>query len=95
MTYTWVTQIHHTTAGRNNIQVELWTHTEHGWENIDIVQADTLDDAYEIAKSIRANHAFLERFQSPMIIAAVRFAPRGHHRLVTWHGAYVKGDTNA
>ena len=61
MTYTWTTQIHNTTAGRNSIQLETWVHMAHGWENIDIVQADTLDDAYEIARSIRTNHAFLER----------------------------------
>ena len=95
MTYTWTTQIHNTTAGRNNTQVELWTYTARGWENIDIVQADSLDDAYEVAGDIRGKHPFLAKSQSPMIIAAVKFTPRGHHRLVTWHGTYTEGDTNA
>ena len=95
MPYTWTTQHHNTTAGRNNIQVELWAHLAHGWENFEIRQADTLDDAYEIAGKIRANHAFLEELKSPIIIAAVRFAPRGHHRLVTWYGTYNEGGTDA
>ena len=95
MPYTWLTQIHNTTAARTNIQVELWAHMSHGWENIDIVVTDTLNKACEVAATIRENRAFLERFQSPMIIAAVRFAPRGRHRLVTWHGTYNEGDTNA
>ena len=95
MAYTWNTQIHNTTAARNNVQVELWAHMAHGWENVDIVQVDNLDKAYEVAGEIRRNHAFLDRFQSPIIIAAVRFAPRGHHRLITWHGTYNEGDSNA
>ena len=95
MPYTWDTQFHNTTAGRSSVQLETWAYMAHGWENIDIVQVDTLGKAREIAKAIRENHAFLERFQTHVIIAAVKFAPRGHHRLVTWHGTYNEGDTNA
>ena len=95
MPYTWTTQHHNTTAGRNNIQVELWAHSAHGWENLEIRQADTLDDAYEIAGKIRAKFTFLHKLQCPIIIAAVRFAPRGHHRLVTWYGTYNEGDNDA
>ena len=95
MPYTWTTQVHNTTAGRTDVQLETWARMAHGWENIDIVQADTLGKAREIAQTIRENHAFLDKFQSPIIIAAVRFAPRGHHRLVTWHGTYNEGDSNA
>ena len=95
MTYTWNTQFHNTTAGRSRVQLETWAHTADGWENIDIVVTDSLNKACEVATSIRENRAFLDRFQSPVIIAAVRFAPRGHHRLITWHGTYVEGDTNA
>ena len=95
MAYTWTTQIHNTTAGRSRVQLETWVHMAHGWELTGIMQCNTLDDAYEVAGTIRADHAFLDRFRSPVIIAAVRFAPRGHHRLATWHGAYVEGDTDA
>ena len=95
MAYTWTTQIHNTTAGRSNIQVEVWKYMGHSWENVDIVQVDSLDNAYEVAGDIRSNHAFPDKFNSPTIIAAVKFAPRGHHRLVTWHGTYVEGDTSA
>lgn len=96
MSYTWITQIHNTTTPyNNNIQVELWVHMSHGWENIDIVQAGTMDKAHEVARSIRSNHAFLERFQAPMVIAAVRFSPRDHHRLVTWYGTYNEGNIDA
>ena len=91
MPYTWTTQIHNTTAGRTDIHVETWVLMPHGWENIDIVQADTLYEAHKTARTIRSNHTF----QTPAIIAAVKFAPRGHHRLVTWHGNYNEGDTNA
>ena len=95
MTYTWTTQIHNTTAGRSRVQLETWVHMAHGWELSGIMQADTLGKASEIAKTIREDHAFLDKFRSPVIIAAVRFAPRGHHRLVTWHGNYNEGDTDA
>lgn len=95
MPYVWNTQFHNTTAGRSRVQLETWVHTAHGWELTSIMQVDTLNKACEIAGSIRADHAFLEKFQSPVIIAAVRFAPRGHHRLVTWHGTYNEGDSNA
>ena len=95
MPYTWLTQIHNTTAARTNIQVELWAHKPHGWENIDIVQVDSLDKAYGVAGSIYTNQEFLDKFQSPIIIAAVHFAPRGHHRLITWHGTYNEEDSNA
>ena len=91
MPYTWTTQIHNTTAGRTDIQVETWVLMSQGWLNIDTVQVDTLDDAYVTTKAIRSNHTF----RTPAIIAAVKFAPRGHHRLVTWHGTYVEGDTDA
>ena len=95
MPYTWTTQIHNTTAGRSRVQLETWVHMTHGWELTGIVQLDTLDKAYEVAKTIRADHSFLDSLRAPVIIAAVRFAPRGHHRLVTWHGNYNEGDSNA
>ena len=95
MTYVWNTQFHNTTAGRSRVQLETWAHTADGWENIDIVVTDSRDKACMVAQRILENHAFLDRFQSPIIIAAVHFAPRGHHRLVTWHGTYNEGDTNA
>lgn len=95
MPYTWTTQIHNTTAARNGIQVETWAHMAHGWENIGIMQVDTLDDAYRAAEAIRADFTLPHMIKTPVIIAAVRFAPRGHHRLVTWHGTYNEEDTNA
>ena len=95
MAYTWTTQIHNTTAGRSRVQLETWVHMAHGWELTGIMQCDNLDNAYEGAKMIRADRAFLDKLQAPVIIAAVRFAPRGHHRLVTWHGTYTKDRTDA
>ena len=95
MAYTWTTQVHNTTAIRNRVQLETWVHRSHGWELTSVMQCDTLDHAYEAAKTIRADRTFLDKVQSPVIIAAVRFTPRGHHRLVTWHGTYTEGDTNA
>ena len=95
MTYVWNTQFHNTTAGRSRVQLETWAHTADGWENIDIVVTDSLNKACEVAATIRENHKFLEKFQSPIIIAAVHFAPRGHHRLVTWHGTYSEDNTDA
>ena len=95
MTYVWNTQIHNTTAGRSRVQLETWVHMAHGWELTGIMQVDTLDKAYEVAGSIRADRTFLDKFRSPIIIAVVRFAPRGHHRLVTWHGTYSEDNTDA
>lgn len=95
MAYTWTTQIHNTTAGRNRVQVETWVHMAHGWELTRIMQADTLDKAYEFAQAIRADRTFLDKLRAPVIIAAVRFAPRGHHRLVTWHGTYSEDNNDA
>ena len=95
MSYTWTTQIHSASGARSNIQVELWVRMAHDWVNIDIVRVDTLDKAQEVARSIRSNHAFLERFQAPMIIAVVQFAARDHYRLVTWYGTYSEGNIDA
>ena len=94
MPYTWTTQIHNNTADCDNIQVELWTHMAQGWENLNIHCADTMGDACEIVRSLRTS-AYLDGVKRPMIIAAVRFAPREHHRLGTWYGTYSEGDTDA
>lgn len=91
MAYTWSTRVHSTTAGRNRIQLETWVHMSHGWELTGIMQCDTRDNAYEVAKTIRADHSFLDKFRSPVIIAAVQFSPRDHYRLVTWYGTYSEG----
>ena len=95
MPYTWTIQIHDATAARNPVQLETWVHMARGWELIDIMQVDTLDKAYEVAKSIRADREHMEAYNYPVIIAAVRFAPCEHHRLATWYGTYNAGDTNA
>ena len=95
MTYTWTTHVDYTNAGRNRINLETWVHMAHGWELTSVMQCENLDSAYDAAKRIRADRTFLYNFWSPVIIAAVRFTPRGHHRLVTWHGTYSEGDTDA
>ncbi len=95
MPYTWTTQMHITTASRNDIQVEAWVRKPHGWENVETSWADSLDVAYEVSRSIRANISSLPGYRAPITIAAVKFTPRGHHRLVTWHGTYNEGDSNA
>ena len=94
MTYTWTTQIHNTTAARNRVQLETWVYMAHGWELTSVMQCDTLDHACEIARSLRTR-AHTDGTTRPMIIAAVRFAPREHHRVITWHGTYVEGETDA
>ena len=95
MPYTWTTQIHNTTAARNRVQLETWVYMAHGWELTSIMQCDTLDMAHEASSSIRSDQVFLDMFRSPVIIAVVRFAPREHHRVITWHGTYSEGDTDA
>ena len=95
MPYTWTTTRHNTTAGRNNLRLETWSRQPDDWINIETREVDSLDDAYDVAKFMRATLASHPEYGSPMTIAAVRFTPRGHHRLVTWHGTYNKGGTDA
>ena len=95
MPYTWSTTRHVTTAGRQNLRLELWSRKPDDWVHVCTRDANTLDDAYDVAKFMRATVADFPEYGSHLIIAAVRFTPRGHHRLVTWDGTYTMDRANA